>query len=284
MITLNRRERTAEVGSRHRYGNGVVTAGAWLVALLWMAPLVYAFWAAFHPRELAARFDLSVPWTLANFPAVWSAAPFGRYYLNTVVLVTGILAAQLLLGILAAYAFARYTWKGRDFLLALVLIQILVMPDVLLVQNYNTISTLNLLDTLTGIGLPYIASAFCIFLLRQAFLVVPTELVEAATMEGLSRLQTLWRVYVPIAKPTIVAFALVSISHHWNNFLWPLVVTNSVESRPLTVGLAIFNTTESGLDWTLISTAAVIVIAPLLAIFLLFQRQFVQSFMRAGIR
>ena len=94
----------------------------------------------------------------------------------------------------------------------------------------------------------------------------------------------LWRVYVPLARPTYLAYALVSISHHWNNFLWPLIVTNSVETRPLTVGLGIFGAPESGVNWSVISAATLLSVAPLLVAFLLFQRQFVQSFMYAGIK
>ena len=145
-------------------------------------------------------------------------------------------------------------------------------------------SRLGLIDTLLGIGLPYLASAFAIFLLRQTFKGIPKELVEAATMEGASSLQILWRVFVPLAKPVYVAFSLVSVSYHWNNFLWPLVVTNSVNSRPLTVGLQVFAATDQGIDWSIITAATLLTAAPLLAAFLLFQRQFVQSFMRAGIK
>ena len=141
-----------------------------------------------------------------------------------------------------------------------------------------------MLDTIPAIGLPYMASAFGIFLLRQTFKAVPNELVEAARVEGANALQVLWKVYVPLARPTYVAFGLVSVSYHWNNFLWPLIVTNSVESRPLTVGLAVFGAPETGVDWSIINAATVMTMAPLLIAFLLFQRQFVQSFMRAGIR
>jgi sn-glycerol 3-phosphate transport system permease protein len=107
---------------------------------------------------------------------------------------------------------------------------------------------------------------------------------EAARIEGCSWLGLLWRVYVPLAKPTMLAFGLVSVSHHWNNFIWPLIITSSVETRPLTVGLSIFATTDSGIEWSIITAATLITSGPLLIGFLLFQRQFVQSFMRAGIK
>ena len=260
------------------------TLGAWVLAILWFLPLIYAVWTAFHPTEFAARFDLTAPWTLQNFVQAWEAAPFARYFLNTVLLVTMILAAQLVLVTLAAYAFARFEFFGREVLFALVLVQLMVMPDVLIVENYQTLRRLGLIDTLLGVGLPYMASAFGIFLLRQTFKTVPRELDEAARVEGCGFLKMLWLVYVPLARPVYLAYGLVSISYHWNNFLWPLIVTNSVTTRPLTVGLSIFAAVDQGIDWAIICAATLMTSGPLLIGFLLFQRQFVQSFVRAGIR
>ena len=265
-------------------GHWLDTLAAWGLAILWILPLAYAVWTAFHPAEFSAKFSLTAPLTLENFARAWEAAPFARYFLNTTLLVSLILGSQLLLCTLAAYAFVRYEFRGKNVVFALVLVQLMIMPDVLLVENYKTMSRFGLIDTLFGIGLPYFASAFAIFLLRQTFKGIPKELVEAATMEGASALQILWRVYVPLAKPVYVAFALVSVSYHWNNFLWPLVVTNSVNSRPLTVGLQVFASADQGIDWSIITAATLLTAAPLLLAFLLFQRQFVQSFMRAGIK
>lgn len=260
------------------------TLGAWLLAILWILPLAYAFWTAFHPPEFATRFDLLAPLSLQNFVNAWNAAPFASYFVNTIILVTMILAAQLVLCTLAAYAFARYAFFGREVLFMLVLVQLMIMPDVLIVENYRTMAALDLTDTITAIGLPYMASAFGIFLMRQTFKTVPKELDEAARVEGASALQVLLKVYVPLARPVYIAFGLVSVSYHWNNFLWPLIITNSVGSRPLTVGLQVFSSTDQGIDWSIITAATLMTSAPLLIGFLLFQRQFVQSFMRAGIR
>jgi sn-glycerol 3-phosphate transport system permease protein len=260
------------------------TLAAWVLALLWILPLAYAAWTAFHPSEYSTRFELLAPLTLDNFARAWAAAPFARYFLNTTLLVTMILGFQLVLSTLAAYAFARYQFVGKNVLFALVLVQLMVMPDILLVENYKTMARLGLVDTLWAIGLPYFASAFAIFLLRQTFLGIPKELDEAARVEGAHSMQVLWRVYVPLAKPVYTAFALVSVSFHWNNFLWPLIITNSVSARPLTVGLQVFSSTDQGIDWSIITAATLMTSAPLLIGFLLFQRQFVQSFMRAGIK
>jgi sn-glycerol 3-phosphate transport system permease protein len=260
------------------------TIAAWLLGFLWVLPLLYAFWTAFHPAEFSTRFALAAPLTLDNFARAWAAAPFARYFLNTVLLVTMVLAAQLVLVTLAAYSFARFEFPGRNVLFALVLVQLMIMPDVLIVENYRTMTLLGIKDTILAIGLPYMASAFGIFLLRQTFKTVPRELDEAARVEGCTPLQVLWKVYVPLARPTYLAYALVSVSYHWNNFLWPLIITNSVEARPVTVGLQVFSATDQGLDWSVITAATLMTTAPLLIAFLLFQKQFVQSFMRAGIR
>lgn len=266
------------------YDRFLNTVAAWLLALMWLLPLAYAIWTAIHPPEFETRFEPFAPLTLQNFFQAWSEAPFAQYFFNTMILVTGIVAAQFILCTFAAFAFARFTFPGRNFLFALVLIQLLVMPDILIVQNYQTMRAFGLIDTILAIGLPYVASAFGIFLLRQTFMTVPKELEEAARIEGCSFLGVLWRVYIPLAKPTYLAYGLVSVSHHWNNFVWPLIITNSVETRPLTVGLSIFAVTDSGIQWSVINAATLMTSGPLLVAFLLFQRQFVQSFMRSGIK
>jgi len=275
---------TSHVYDREGFGKALETLAAWALAVLWILPLLFAFWTAFHPAEYSTRLVLDAPLTLQNFRNAWEAAPFARYFLNTVLLVTMILAAQLVLVTLAAYAFARFEFPGSGILFALVLVQLMIMPDVLLVENYRTMTQLGIKDTILAIGLPYFASAFGIFLLRQAFKQVPRELDDAARVEGCTPLQTLWKVYIPLARPTYLAYALVSVSYHWNNFLWPLIITNSVESRPVTVGLQVFSATDQGIDWSIINAATLLTTAPLLIAFLLFQRQFVQSFMRAGIK
>ncbi|MEQ8249983.1 MAG: carbohydrate ABC transporter permease [Oceanibaculum nanhaiense] len=258
--------------------------GAILLALIWIAPLVFAVWAAFHTPQGALSFDLSAPVTLENFRTAWAGAPWPRYFLNTTLLVTVILAGQLFFCTLAGYAFARFRFPGSDALFMLVLLQLFILPEVLIVENYAMISRLGLFDTILGIGAPYMASAFGIFLLRQAFKGVPRELEEAARVEGCGWTGVLWRVYIPAAKPVYLAYALVSIATHWNNFLWPLVVTNSNDTRPLTVGLSLFAAPESGVNIAVISAATLFTIAPLMVAFLLFQRQFIQAFLRAGIR
>ena len=268
----------------NRLLNSISTAMAWLLGFIWLFPLIYAVWAAIHPSEYATRFSLFAPLTLDNFKEAWDQAPFMRYMLNTIAITSLILIGQLIFCTLAAYALARMEFVGRGLIFALVLMQLMVVPEILIVENYQTLAGLNLIDTYWGVALPYFASAFGIFLLRQTFKTVPEDLENAARIEGCSLLSVIWNVYVPLAKPTYLAFSLVSISYHWNNFLWPLVVTNTEKSRPLTVGMSIFGAPESGVDWSVISAGTLISVGPLLVLFILFQRQFVQSFMQAGIK
>ena len=275
---------TAVASPNTAYDRLLVTVGAWMLALMWILPLAYAVWTAFHPAEFETRFDLFAPLTLENFSRAWVQAPFARYFLNTTILVLMILSVQIVLATFAAYAFALYDFPGKNILFGLVLVQLMIMPDILLVENYTTMRQLGLVDTILAIGLPYMGSAFAIFLLRQTFMTIPKELNEVARIEGANTLTLLRRVYVPLAKPTYLAFGLVSVSAHWNNFIWPLIITNSVETRPLTVGLSIFSAADSGVEWSVINAATLMTSGPLLIAFLLFQRQFVQSFMRAGIK
>ena len=190
-----------------------------------------------------------------DFRRAWNAAPFARYFVNTFMLVTLILACQFVICTLAAYAFVRFPFRGSDAVFLLILVQLMVMPEALMIENYRTLSRLGLLDTTLGIALPYLASAFGIFLLRQTFKTIPRELEEAAQLEGANALQVLLRVFVPLARPVYVAYGLVSVSYHWNNFLWPIIVTNTVNSRPLTVGLQVFSSTDQGIDWSIICAA-----------------------------
>ncbi|HWI60638.1 MAG TPA: carbohydrate ABC transporter permease [Symbiobacteriaceae bacterium] len=268
-----------------------LSVGALLIltalALCWVVPLLWTFLTALRPQDQSVSVGsmFQADMTLANFTRAWNYAPFGQYYLNTIILVTGVLGLQLITTTLAAYAFARMEFRGRDFLFLLFLLQMMVPAEALVVPNYATIRTLGLVNTRIAMMLPYIASAFGTFLIRQTFRQVPKELEEAAAIDGCGTLKTLWHVFIPLARPTLIAYGLVSVCYHWNNFFWPMIVTNSPDKRPLTVGLALFaKAVESGADWSLVSAGTVIVILPLLGLFVVFQRQFISSFMQSGIK
>ncbi|WP_235857456.1 carbohydrate ABC transporter permease [Paenibacillus albiflavus] len=256
--------------------------------IIFLVPLVWTIFTSFTPSsEVITRenpFAIVNP-TFENYVSAWDTIPFLQYYWNTIIIVIGILAVQLFTVTLAAYAFARLNFIGQSVMFIVFLTQIMIPPDILIFPNYAIMKELGLVDTKLAIMLPYWASAFGVFLLRQTFKQIPIDLDDASRVDGCRWYQTLWHVYLPSAKPTYIAFGLISVSTHWSNFMWPLVVTNSVEVRPLTVGIAIFaQSFETGAQWGTVTAATILVITPLLAAFLFFQRQFVESFMHSGIK
>ncbi len=259
-----------------------------LLALSWAAPVIWALVASFRPaNEPMGRGDVwfGSALTLANYLRAWSLAPFDLYYINTLIVVFTILGIQLITITLAAYAFAHYRFLGKRAFFFFILLQMMIPTTALLVPNFSTIRTLGLFDTRLAIAIPYFGSAFGTFLLRQAFLGVPRDLVDAGIIDGCSWWQLLRHIYIPPSAPTLIAFGLSSVSWHWNEFLWPLIVTNSDKSRPLTAGLVRFTQLgEIGAQWSLLSAATLLVGAPLFIAFLVFQRRFIQSFLHSGIK
>lgn len=257
----------------------------YLFAVFCLLPFLWLLRTAFIPKELALDFwALFVP-TLDNFKRVLEVAPFYQYYGNTVIIVGGILMVQLLFVTLAGYAFARIDFYGSKILFVLFLAQLMITPDVLIIPNYQLMAKLGLTDTRIGIMLPFFASAMGTLIIRQTIKTIPYELEEAAKIDGAKLHSILLRIYVPLLKPAFLAFGLISASYQWNNFLWPLVMTDSVSKRPLTLGLAMFAMSyETGAQWTDVCAATLLVCAPLIVIFIIFQRQFIESFAYSGIK
>ena len=258
-------------------------------ALLWVIP--FAWMAVASIREAGAGApDLasllpSGPFGSANFRDAWDEGNFPLWYLNTVLVCGGILAVQCVTVSLAGYAFARMRFSGASTLFILFLLQLMLAPPILIVPNMATLVSLHLYDTLPGIMAPYCASAFGVFLMRQTFRTLPREYEEAALVDGASRLAIIWHVLLPLARPGLVAFGIVSVTSHWNEFLWPLMATSSPSHQVLTVGLASFTAgAEAGSEWGVIAAGTFFAAAPLLVAFVLFQRRFVSSFTYSGIK
>ncbi len=259
-----------------------------LFGIVWMVPLIWTLLAAFVPTTELLNGSPLV-WLqslhLGAFAEAWEVAPFPRFYLNTVIWVFGLLALQLVTVSLAGFALARLDFRGKDQIFFLFLTQLMVPATVLILPNYQTLVTLGWLDSYQGMMAPYIASAFGAFLMRQAFKQVPKELEEAARSDGASWLQVLWHVFLPVTRAPLLAFSIVSITYHWNEFLWPLLITSSVETRPLTVGLALLvQSSEIGAQWDLLSAGTLIVAVPILILIALLQKQFTNSFLSSGIK
>lgn len=259
------------------------------VAVVWFMPFAWMFVASLRPdtgggADLASLVPTAHP-SLVNFVEAWTSGHFPLWYLNTVLLCGGILAVQLVTITCAGYVFARVEFPGRQVVFYLFLLQLMLVPPILIVPNMVTLTRLGLYDTLLGVMAPYFASAFGVFLMRQTFKTIPRDFEEAALVDGASRAQIIWRVLVPLARPGFIAFAIVSVTAHWNEFLWPLMATSSPSTRVLTVGLASFTQgAESGSQWGVIAAGTLFVAGPLLVAFVLFQRRFVSSFVFTGIK
>ena len=288
-MTPARRRSTLPLATRHeivpRIGYGLVL----VAAVLWLVPILWMLVASVRPQGfggpgMASLIPDARP-TSRNFIDAWEAADFPRYYLNSTIIVAGILAIQLVTITLAGYAFARLAFPGKQWLFYVFLLQLMLVPVVLIVPNLSMMARIGLYDTLAGVMAPYFASAFGTFLMRQTFASIPRELEDAALVDGASVIQRIRHIYVPLALPAFLAFAVVSVTAHWNEFLWPLMVINSPDKRPLTVGLAAFTRGQEGAQaWGVIAAGTLLVVAPLLLLFLLFQRRFINSFVTSGIK
>ncbi|HTZ50529.1 MAG TPA: carbohydrate ABC transporter permease [Spirochaetia bacterium] len=259
-----------------------------VLAVLMLLPLAWALAASLRPPEVpfaSGSVFFSGGLSLANYEKALSLAPFARYYLNTLFQVAAIIGVQLLTASLAAYAFTRFHFPGDRLLFTIILLQMMIPTAALLVPNFSTIRFLHLYDTIPGIAMPFFGSAFATFLLRQTFRSLPRDLADAAAIDGCRWDQELRHVYLSTSTASIAAVVLSSLSFHWNDFLWPLVVTQSDAVRPLTAGLVRFTQMgEIGAQWGLLSAATMIVTLPLFVVFLVFQGQFVSGYLSSGIK
>ncbi|MBQ42012.1 MAG: ABC transporter permease [Gemmatimonadetes bacterium] len=206
-----------------------------------------------------------------------------RYLANSFIYAVIITSLQLFFNVLAAYAFARMEFRGRDLLFTLLLCTMMIPPAVLLIPNFLVIRELGLVDSVSGVLLPSLAGAFGIFLLRQAFLNIPTELEHAARIDGCGSWGILFNVILPLSKPALITLGLFTFMGAWNMFEWPLVVLSNQDYYPLTVGLSLFRS-ETSADWPRIFAASVMGAAPLIFLFLLAQRYLVGGISLSGMK
>ena len=219
-----------------------------------------------------------------NYIDAWNAAPFGRYFLNSAVIALAVTLGQLFTCSLAAFAFARMNFKGKNFMFALVLSTTMISTQVTLVPSYLVLKSLHWLDTYQGLIVPFWASAFGIFMLRQHFMTLPRDLEDAAKLDGCGRLRFLWEVALPLSKPVLASLALFAFMGNWNSYLWPLIVTTSQEMRTLQIGLRYFVSQEGGTQWGLFMAATVFVSLPVIIFYFLVQKSFVEGIAATGLK
>ncbi|WP_282938966.1 carbohydrate ABC transporter permease [Paenibacillus sp. RC67] len=237
------------------------------------------------PSEVAMLPPKWIPSKLqwSNYAAAWEAAPFGRYFINSILVTVTTTIGELLTTILAAFAFSRLKFWGRDLLFAVLLATMMVPGEMLLIPNYVTLTQFNWIDRYPALIVPWIVSVYAIFLLRQYFLGIPQELYYAARIDGSRDWNYLWRIMVPLSRPALVTIALLKAIGSWNAFLWPLIVTNSAEMRTLPVGLIAF-TSETNTHYELLMAAAMMIVLPMVVLYAFMQKHIVEGISRGGLK
>lgn len=251
------------------------------VGLVFVFPFLWMFLTAFKTMPEVYQFPPSwwpESWQVENFRKAWSSGPFLTYVWNSLVVAVGTLILQFLIGVPAAYAFARYRFKGKNALFGLSLIALMIPSQVIFLPVYVQMSHWGLVDTLWALILPFGASAFGIFLLRQSFMQVPDEVIEAARLDNASEWKIMWTIMVPLAKPVLVTFGLFSFIYHWNDYFWPLIMTNSDSVRTLPIGISMLKAAEGGKQWNVIMAGNMMLVFPILVVFFFAQRHIINAF------
>jgi multiple sugar transport system permease protein len=258
------------------------------LALLLLMPYIWMISASVKPLDELFRASLNL-WPerfygVENYRQVFSQIPVFGYLWNGIVVCAGILFFQLLFAVPAAYALAKLNFPGRDLVLGLVMLGLLVPPHVPALPLYVAFSKMGLLNTYAALILPFTISVFAIFLFRQFFKALPDELVHAARLDGIGEFEIVWRVILPNAWPAATAFAIFSMVAHWNDLFWPLIVIEGQARATPALGVLYFRSDEAGDDFAALMAAAVIMTLPLVLAFLFAQRRFVEGIATTGLK
>jgi multiple sugar transport system permease protein len=258
------------------------------LALLLLMPYIWMISASVKPLDELFRASLNL-WPerfygVENYRQVFSQIPVFGYLWNGIVVCAGILFFQLLIAVPAAYALAKLNFPGRDLVLGLVMLGLLVPPHVPALPLYVAFSKMGLLNTYAALILPFTISVFAIFLFRQFFKALPDELVHAARLDGIGEFEIVWRVILPNAWPAATAFAIFSVVAHWNDLFWPLIVIEGQARATPALGVLYFRSDEAGDDFAALMAAAVIMTLPLVLAFLFAQRRFVEGIATTGLK
>jgi len=256
------------------------------VAAIMLVPLVWMVVLSLETEQQAHGFPpVLIPSSLhvSNYAAAWNAVPFGDFFLNSAIYSISTVAANLLFCSLAAYAFARLRFVGRNVLFIVFLATLMVPYQVLLIPTFLIVKKLGLVDSVGGLIAPNLCSAFGVFMLRQFFRTLPVELEEAARIDGTSRLGILFKIVLPLSLPALATLAIIQFMWSWNDFLWPLIIIDTASHAPLQLGLSMLQGAHST-QWNLLMAGTVMSQIPMLLAFLLAQRWFIRSVAFTGIK
>lgn len=271
------RRTTATAIGRH----AVLIAGAAFVVL----PFLWMFTTSLQSRAETYSNSSIFPtsWHWENYAVAWEAAPFGQYYLNSLIMAAGIVTGHLVLDALAAYAFARLRFPFKSALFVILLAALIIPTFVTIIPAYSLVASFGWIDSYTGLIVPRLADVFGIILLRQYFASIPGELEDAARIDGCSRIGTFFRIMVPLSMPAFATLAIFSFLFAWNDFLWPLLVTNSDELRTIQIGLSAFQG-RYGTSWNYLMAGTLTATVPSIIVFMVFQRALVRGIAASGLK
>jgi ABC-type glycerol-3-phosphate transport system permease component len=257
-----------------------------VAVLVVVFPLVYMLGTAVKPNYQITDLRASLwpsQFEWSNIVRAWNSAPFGRWFLNTIIFSVGATLGQIGSSLLAGYAFAMYDFPGKRLLFYCLIAGLMVPFSTVIVPVVQILADLHWLNTYQGLIVPNIASALGAFLVRQFYLGMPYELGEAARIDGASEWKVFLRVYAPLATPIIAAFAIISFLQNWNNFLFPLIVVNSTNMEVVSQGLSVFED-QFSVQYDLLMSASLIVIAPILVVAVIAQRRIIEGFMLGAVQ
>lgn len=281
---------TQNIPKKSRFNTRIVLMQIILIGigLIVALPIFIALFTSFKlPTEVITYPPRVLPteWTTQNYVSAWQSNPFGRFMINSFIQTSLITLGQVVFCVLAAYAFAILEFPGRDVLFYLILGSLMVPFELTIIPNFQLISALDWANTYQGLAVPFLASAFGVFMLRQFFLTVPKELHDAAIIDGASNWRYLWQILVPLSKGSIGAFAIFAFLSAYNQYLWPLIITNEITMRTTQIGIRFFMVNlERGADWGAVMAATIIVSAPTLIAFLIAQKQLVKGIAMTGLK
>jgi multiple sugar transport system permease protein len=273
---------------KRRTGNLLIYFVLSFFVIIFLFPFLWMVSTSFKDRKEAFKFPpewLPDPIVFENFVNVWQKVPFDSYLLNTFFVTIVIVICQLAFSSMAAYGFSRIQFPGRDFIFLIFLSSMMIPPIVTMIPLYVLVSELQWLNTFKAVIIPqiFVTAAFGVFFMRQFFLTIPKDIEDAASIDGASIFRTFLFIILPIAKPALATIGVLTFVNSWNNFLWPLIVINTPNKHLISVGLANLQGQFSS-DWTGIMAGSFITLIPILIVFFVAQKYFIESIHVSGFK
>lgn len=273
--------------ARARWALGFGYLGAAFAALMVVVPLYFVVMTSLktHPDIYADPISwIPDPFAPENYSYVWTELDFKRFLFNSIIITGTLGAIKVTLGVLSAYAFAFLRFPGRNLLFMVVIAALMVPNQITIISNYSVVAQMGLRDTFAGIILPLAGVAFGTFLMRNHFMSLPTEVLEAATMDGAGFFRTLFRMVLPMSWPTLVAFVLITLVNEWNEYLWPLLMSDTGRVAPLQVGLTMLQNNEGVTNWGPVMAGTVLASVPMIIVFLFLQRHMIKGLTAGAVK